>query len=244
MVNYPITVHEENGHFWSSCKDLPEAHSAGDTIEELLANAQEGIQLALSIYVDQGREIPAAREPEDEHQHVIYQPAQVVAKAALWNALVQQGLRVADLARRLGLSHPTASRLVDFEHNSKIEQLETALAALNSGIKVTAEDPAWIDLPYGGSQAGFYVGRLSLAFKLAGVAEMPIGAVKANWEEVKPYSLDFLLRTRYARNPNTMQAVTSVIDDLVRTGIFERSTMADPTTGRMVDCLRLVNPNT
>lgn len=136
MVNYPITVHEENGHFWSSCKDLPEAHSAGDTIEELLANAEEGIQLALSIYVDQGREIPAASNPENGWQHVVYQPIQVVAKAVLWNTMVHQGLRVADLARLLGVSHPTASRLVDFEHNSKIEQVEGALRALGKRLQV------------------------------------------------------------------------------------------------------------
>ncbi|KRV74507.1 type II toxin-antitoxin system HicB family antitoxin [Pseudomonas citronellolis] len=136
MVNYPINVHEENGHFWSSCKDLPEAHSAGDTLEELLANAVEGIQLALSIYVDQGRAIPAASAPKDGWQHVVYQPVQVVAKAVLWNAMVEQGLRVADLARLLGVSHPTASRLVDFEHNSKIEQVEAALKALGKRLEV------------------------------------------------------------------------------------------------------------
>lgn len=136
MVNYPITVHEENGHFWSSCKDLPEAHSAGDTLEELLANAEEGIQLALSIYVDQGREIPVASDPDNGRQHIVYQPIQVVAKAVLWNTMLAQGLRVADLARLLGVSHPTASRLVDFEHNSKIEQVEAALRALGKRLQV------------------------------------------------------------------------------------------------------------
>lgn len=142
MVNYPITVHEENGHFWSSCKDLPEAHSAGDTIEELLANAEEGIRLALSIYVDQGREIPTASERENGWQHVVYQPIQVTAKAVLWNAMRGQGVRVADLARKLGVSHPTASRLVDFEHNSKIEQVENALKALGRRLVVVGDEAA------------------------------------------------------------------------------------------------------
>lgn len=143
MVNYPITVHEENGHYWSNCPDLPEAHSAGDTVEQLLANAEEGIQLALSIYVDQGRRIPAASAPGNGWQAVIYQPAQVVAKAVLWNTLLDRGMRVADLARRLGLSHPTAARLVDFEHNSKIEQVEAALRALGLRLNVSAvEVPA------------------------------------------------------------------------------------------------------
>jgi hypothetical protein len=35
----------------------------------------------------------------------------------------------------------------------------------------------------------------------------------------KPHSLDYWLRQR-SRNRNTMQAVTSVIDDLIATGLF------------------------
>jgi len=139
MYNYPITVHHEHDHYWSSCFDLPEAHSAGDSLGELLDNAAHGITLALSIYVDQGRAIPPASAPKPG-QTVIHLPAQVVAKAALWNALHQRGMRVADLARRLNLSHPVARRLVDFGHNSKLELVETALAALGLRLDVRVED--------------------------------------------------------------------------------------------------------
>ncbi|MCO7557822.1 MULTISPECIES: type II toxin-antitoxin system HicB family antitoxin [Pseudomonadaceae] len=137
MVNYPISIHQEADHFWSRCPDLPEAHSAGDTLEELLANAVEGIQLAMSIYVDQNQAIPQASEPKPG-QYVIYQPIQVAAKAVLWNTMREQGVRVADLARRLEVSHQVASRLIDFEHTSKIEQLERALGALGKRLAVTS----------------------------------------------------------------------------------------------------------
>lgn len=36
----------------------------------------------------------------------------------------------------------------------------------------------------------------------------------------KQHSLDYWLRKHYSRHPNTMQAVTSVIDALVATGLF------------------------
>lgn len=138
MFEYPITVHHENDHYWSSCRDIPEAHSAGDTLAELLSNAVEGITLALSIYVDQGRDIPLASLP-GEGQQPVYLPAQTVAKIVLWNGLRERGLRVADLARQLGVSHPVASRLVDFEHNSKIEQVESALRALGLRLVIGAQ---------------------------------------------------------------------------------------------------------
>ncbi|ASL26231.1 type II toxin-antitoxin system HicB family antitoxin [Azotobacter chroococcum] len=138
MYDYPITVHSEAGHYWSSCPDIPEAHSAGDTIGMLLANAFDGIRLALTIYVDQGRSIPLA-SPAKAGQYVVSLPAQTVAKVHLWNTMREQGLRVADLARLLGVSHPVATRLVDFEHVSKIEQIERALHALGKRLSVSVE---------------------------------------------------------------------------------------------------------
>jgi len=141
MSHYPITIHHENDHYWSSCFDIPEAHSAGDTLDELLGNAPHGIVLALSIYVDQGRAIPPPSPPAPG-QVVIHLPAQAMAKAALWNAMCQRGLRVADLARRLNLSHPVARRLVDFGHNSKLEQVEAALSTHGRRLEVRAVEDA------------------------------------------------------------------------------------------------------
>gem|GEM_PF-463212 len=135
MFHYPVNVHFENGHYWSSCLDIPEAHSAGDTLDELLANAPEGIALALSIYVEQGRAIPLA-SPLKEGQRLIYLPALVCAKIALWNALCKKGWHVADLARLLEVSHPVARRLVDFAHHSKIGLVEKALHQLGRRLEV------------------------------------------------------------------------------------------------------------
>ncbi|EIK96064.1 hypothetical protein PMM47T1_13930 [Pseudomonas sp. M47T1] len=239
MYEYPITAHQEADHYWSSCTDIPEAHSTGDSLEELLKNAVAGITLALTIYVDQGREIPAASDPAED-QHPIALPAVTVAKIALWNAMRAQGLKVADLARKLGVSHPVANRLVDFEHNSKIEQVEGALAALGQTVKAATRNPGWIPLPYGGAEAGFYARRLVDAFRELDKGEIVIGAVASKLDGVKPHSLDYLLRSRYARNCDTKQAVQAVVDDLVATGLFARSRMDDPQTGREVDSIKLV----
>jgi len=135
MYHYPISIHAENNHYWSSCLDIPEAHSAGDTLDELLGNAVEGIELALSIYVDQGRRIPEA-SPVRQGQYEIRLPALTSAKIALWNALCQRGQCVADLARAMGISHTTASRLVNFSHHSKIERVEEALKVLGRRLEV------------------------------------------------------------------------------------------------------------
>lgn len=237
MYEYPITVHQENDHFWSSCQDIPEAHSAGDTREELLRNAVDGIELALSIYVDQRRQIPLPSVCTEE-QDPIALPITTCAKIALWNAMYERGMSKADLAATLSLSHTAASRLVDFEHKSKIEQIEAALQALGVPFR-TADPRAWIRLPHGGNEAGFYAQRVADVVAAMPGREIVIGAIQKGLIDVKEHSLDYLLRTRYAKNPDTKQAVRSVIDSMVATGLFERSTMTDPVTGKTVDSLRL-----
>ena len=137
MYDYAVTVVQDVGSFWSSCDDIPEAHSAGDTLEELLSNAAEGLEVALSIYVDQLRHIPKATPPK-EGQHIIRLSALVVAKIELWNAMRDKGMRKADLCRLLGAAQTKVDRLVDFEHSSKIEQVEVALAALGKRLAVSA----------------------------------------------------------------------------------------------------------
>jgi len=134
MYDYKIVAHEEKDHFWSSCPDIPEAHSVGDSLEKLLANAVDGLTLALSIYVDQKRAIPPANEAGD---HIVRLSGVTVAKIALWNELVHAGKTRADLASMLGVSPTAAGRLVDFGHTSKLESLEQALAMFGVRLQVT-----------------------------------------------------------------------------------------------------------
>lgn len=138
MYSYSIQIHQEAGSFWSSCRDIPEAHSAGDSVEELLDNALAGLELALTIYVDQIRPIPlpSAARPGD---YLVHLSALTAAKVSLWNAMREKGMRKADLCRLLGASQTQVDRLIDFEHSSRIEQVEMALAALGKRLSVSVE---------------------------------------------------------------------------------------------------------
>lgn len=202
------------------CRDLPEVNSFGDDREHAIREALDGIETVLSLYVEQRRQIPEAT-PAQDGEHVVHLPAVTVAKIALWNEMMRRGMKKAELCRQLGVSQTTGDRLVDFTHTSKMEQLEKALDALNSPVRVAPADPEWINLPYGGGQAGFYAGRLIDELQQRPDRKMLVGAVTGGLSQVKEESLDHFLRTRYAKNPDTMQAVREVIDDLVATGKIE-----------------------
>lgn len=144
MYVYKIVAHEENGHYWSSCPDVPEAHSVGDTLEELLENAVEGITLALSIYVERRQPLPEQTERGD---HPVRLPVITITKALLWDMMIRRNMTRGDLAEKLGISPTAAGRLVDFEHTSKLESLENALTLFGLRLEVTAVESYAIGTP-------------------------------------------------------------------------------------------------
>ena len=59
------------------------------------------------------------------------------AKLGLYQAMTDQGLRKAELARRLGWHVPQVDRLFDMRHASKFDQIESAARALGRRLEVT-----------------------------------------------------------------------------------------------------------
>jgi len=120
------------------CRDLPELNSYGDDEPHAVSEAVDAIETTLSIYVDQRRAIPQASAPQ-KGERVIHLPAVTVAKIVLWNTMMEKDMRKADLRRLLGVHQVQGDRLVDFLHTSKMEQVESALAALGKRLAVTVE---------------------------------------------------------------------------------------------------------
>ncbi|UEB98691.1 type II toxin-antitoxin system HicB family antitoxin (plasmid) [Pseudomonas sp. HN2] len=138
MYQYPLELHTEPTGVWLSCPDVPEMNASGDTLGEAFAEALNGLESALSLYVEQRRKIPAA-SPAQDPALVLRLPALTVAKIMLWNAMCDEGVSRAELARRLGVSRQMVDRLVDFLHASKIEQVERALGLLGRRLSLVLE---------------------------------------------------------------------------------------------------------
>lgn len=138
MYQYPLTQHQEQTGVWLSCPNIPEMNASGDTLTEALGEALNGMESALSLYVDQRRKIPQASLPAGD-ELVMHLPALTVAKIMLWNSMLDNGVSRAELARRLGCTRQVVDRLVDFLHTSKIEQVERALGLLGRRITLSLE---------------------------------------------------------------------------------------------------------
>lgn len=130
MLRYPVKLtKDDNGTLLVTAPDLPEMATFGDDVADALARAMDAIATALQSRVTDRKEIPAPSAPK-RGQYLVALPAIVAAKLALYRAMIETGTRKSDLARKLGVHGPQVDRLLDLDHNSKLDQIEAAARAI------------------------------------------------------------------------------------------------------------------
>jgi antitoxin HicB len=142
-MEYPakFTRDRRAGGFVVTFPDLPEAITQGDTVGEALAMASDALELALTFYTEKWRDLPVASEPK-RGMRMVRVPALSEAKFRLYTALKAAGLRKIDLARRMKCSPSQVDRLLDIGHHSKLDQIETAFAAMGKRLAIEVLDAA------------------------------------------------------------------------------------------------------
>jgi antitoxin HicB len=138
MRSYPAKFAKDGDGYVVTFRDVPEAITQGDTLDEAMANASDALETALSFYVGERQPFPvpsAARRGERD----VELSALGMAKTALYEAMLVENVNRAELARRLRCHLEQVARLLDLTHASKFEQLEKAMAAVGRKMIVTAE---------------------------------------------------------------------------------------------------------
>ena len=130
MLRYPVKLgRDNNGTILVTAPDLPEVTTFGENVEHALARAGDAIATALQGRITDRKDIPAP-SARRRRQRLVALPAIVDAKLALYRAMMETGTRKSDLARKLGVHGPQVDRLLDLDHNSRIDQLEDAARAI------------------------------------------------------------------------------------------------------------------
>ena len=138
MRSYPAKFAKADGGYTVTFRDVPEAITEGDTLDEAMVNAADALETALSFYVDERQAFPVPSVPRRGEKQVELS-ALGMAKTALYEAMLAENVGRAELARRLGCHLEQVSRLLDLTHASKFEQLEKAMAAVGRKMIVTVE---------------------------------------------------------------------------------------------------------
>jgi antitoxin HicB len=127
---YPANLKpNEQGGFMAQFPDVPEALTEADTGEEVLKCAQDALAVALSGYLDDRKNIPRPSRPQ-RGQKLVALPPSIALKLAIYQAMRDQKLTQAELARRLGCNHAHVVSILDLNHDTPENHLCEALAVL------------------------------------------------------------------------------------------------------------------
>lgn len=134
--SYPVVLKKaREGGFVVSFPDVPEALTQGEDETEALARAVDALETALEMYTDAGRDLPKAGKAKRE-QHLVAPSTLAVLKLEVYQAMRDDGVKKAELARRLNWHLMQVDRLLDLHHSSRIDQVEAALGALDRRLEV------------------------------------------------------------------------------------------------------------
>jgi len=135
MFDYPVILTPDDHTLLVTFPDIPEALMFGINEEDAMLNAIDALETALSFYVDARKQLP---EPSIIPDLPTVRPSVLEGvKLAVYREMMLQGIRKADLARRLGWKAPQVDRLFDLGHASRLDQLEAAAKALGRHIDLT-----------------------------------------------------------------------------------------------------------
>ena len=136
MFDYPVILTPDDGTMLVTFPDVPEAITFGADTDEALMYAVDALESALSFYVDDRKPLPVPGKPK-RGQKTVRPSALECAKLGVYQAMMDQGIRKSELARRLGWHMPQVDRLFDLRHASRLDQIEAAARALGRHVEVS-----------------------------------------------------------------------------------------------------------
>lgn len=137
MFDYPVVLAAQpEGGFVVTFPDVPEAITQGEDRDEALLYAVDALETALSFYIDDRRPLPVPGKAK-RGQPVVRPSVLESAKLAIYAEMLAQGVKKSELARRLGWHMPQVDRLLDLNHASRMEHLESAARSLGREIRLS-----------------------------------------------------------------------------------------------------------
>ena len=128
-----------------SYRDVMGANSGAWSWDDVHYMATDVLRAALSFYTEVGKPLPKP-SPLRPGEIMVSPPPIVAAKLALYEAMREQGVSVAELAERLEITEAAAAKLIKLDYGSHIATVERALNALGLsltiGVRPLAKDPA------------------------------------------------------------------------------------------------------
>jgi antitoxin HicB len=136
MLRYPVKLKtDDDGTFLVTAPDFPEVVTFGEDEADALARGGDAIATAIQGRITDREEVPRPSTSK-RGQRMATLSALTWAKLELYRAMLATGTRKADLARKLGVHAPQIDRLLDLDHDSRIDQIERAARVMGRELHI------------------------------------------------------------------------------------------------------------
>src|SRR5580704_8255965 len=104
--------------------------------------AQDLLILTIGDFVRASNPLPLPKHHRGSKYRPVPLPALQSAKVDLYMAFLKSGVTKAEFARRIGIPKTHIPRLFSLRHHSRLDQIESAFAALGKRLHVEVRDAA------------------------------------------------------------------------------------------------------
>ncbi len=139
MISYRVKLENDEGTVLVTSPDFPELVTFGDDRDDALSYAVGAFSEAIAARMALREPIPLPSKGKPSEPRVGL-PLQVELKVRLYQSMDSQGVRKADLARKLDLHRQEIDRLLDLNHATSLSKIERAFAALGKSLDFEVTD--------------------------------------------------------------------------------------------------------
>ncbi|TMJ34575.1 MAG: type II toxin-antitoxin system HicB family antitoxin [Alphaproteobacteria bacterium] len=140
MISYRVHLKpDDKGTFLVTSPDFPELTTFGETREEALLHALGAFEEAIEARISDREKIPVPTKGKAKDIHVGL-PVQASVKVLLYQSMQRDGIRKADLARRMGIHKQEVDRILDLNHATSLSKIEHAFEVLGKRLLIDVRD--------------------------------------------------------------------------------------------------------
>ncbi|WP_186247365.1 hypothetical protein [Burkholderia gladioli] len=94
---------------------------------------------ALQVLISERVRVPQPSEPQ-ENDVLVTLPASAALTVLLSNTMLEKGIVAAELARLMNVSRPEVTRMTNLRHQTKVDRVQDALAAMGAELEIAARN--------------------------------------------------------------------------------------------------------
>jgi len=140
-MKYPAVFEPAiEGGFVITFPDVDDGITQGEDERDGMEMAVDALITMFAYYIRHGKPVPSpSSQPRGRKIRMIELPATVAVKTELYIAFQASGMTKSQLARKLGIQKTVVDRLFNFKHQTRLDQLEAAFAALGRHLVISVK---------------------------------------------------------------------------------------------------------